>query len=83
MVWLIIVNCYLRWPAWATGASGLSQLKAYSWGIADHLRCFHCTKLAVVKTSCWLAAIAIADVLSNRTLTEAIDHYSATLCEVD
>ena len=82
MVWLIIVNCYLRWPAWATGASGLSQLKAYSWGIAD-LRCFHCTKLAVVKTSCWLVAVAITDVLSSRILTEAIDHYSATLCEAD
>ena len=82
MVWPIIVNCYLRWPAWVTGASGLNQLKAYSWGIAD-LRCFHCTKLTVVKTSCWLVAVAITDVLSSRILTGAIDHYSATLCEAD
>ena len=75
MAWLAVVNYYLRWLGWAGGVREPNQSKVYSYYIA--------AKLIIVKTSCLLVAIVIADGLSNQTQIKTMDRYSATLFEAN
>ena len=75
VAWLAVVNYYLRWPGWADDAREPNQSKVYSY--------YNAAKLIIVKTSCWLVTIVIADGLSNQTQIKTMDRYSETSCEAN